>query len=712
MRTRGIIAAYGVAFLTFGAICAAASSLTDSAIHVPPEYTTMTPPAAGESYVDPVFGTTIQRVTDATQLSEPAIVPEYSQTSAFNVDDTYMVLYWAVDGAFHLYDGSGNYVRWLPVAGGLAEPRWSRSSPDHLYFHSGNRIERLDVNTGSVQTVETFSQYGSITFGRGQGDLSDNERIVVVGDNRYVGIYDLATRTRFGVLDLYGHSFDAAAISKDGNSFVVLFHSGGTRWSGIEQFGLDGNFMAQLQNAPAHFAMGRDIDGSAVMYITNAPTNPQQPAGCDNGVVKISLDGTASRTCLLALDWGMGKHLSAHGGDGWVYVSTYQPTAEPVAAEPGVSDRTKWLPYTNEIFRVRGDGSEVERLAHHRSSLTTYYRQPHATISISGRKLLYGSDFHLDGQHEQYADAYLIHLDDQDSGGEEDPGSVPSSPSQLQGTAYSDPRVDLTWTDNSDDEDAFELLRRGPGETAFHMLAYLGADTRSFQDHDVVATEEYCYQVVAHNAYGGSSPSNTACATPASPPAAPASPTGVETTAMEDPRVDVSWNDNSLDEETFEVERKGPADASFGPIASVPASVVSFSDMEVTSDDEYCYRVMARNANGASDPSEVSCATTPQPLPDPDPPGAPAAPEQLRADQIGDRLVRLTWLDAADDEVTFEIHRSSKGRRYRHIAELDADIESFDDDHVRWKTTFCYRVLAKNAFGTSISDEACVHVRR
>jgi len=375
------------------------STLTDSNIHVPPNYATMAPPTVGNSYVDPVFGATVTRLTDATVLSEPAIVPEYSQTSVFNADDTYLLLFWVNNGEFHLYDAAGNHIQLINALDGLSEPRWSRSNPDYLYYHSGNKIRRIDISTMQDVVIQTFSQYSNINFGGGQGDLSDNNRITVVGNNRYVSIYNLETQTQYGVLDtnqspINGKSFDSATVAKDGNSFIVGFNPNGTsRGNGMELFDLNGNFISQLQNATAHYAMGRDANGDAVLYTTNSPTWPQQPVGCDNGVVKINLVANPTQTCLLVLDWSMEKHLSALGSDGWVYVSTFQDGAQAVAAGPGdENDSTKWHAYTGEVFRVRGDGSVVERIVHHRSDVSTYYKQPHATISMSGKKLVYASE--------------------------------------------------------------------------------------------------------------------------------------------------------------------------------------------------------------------------------------------------------------------------------------------------------------------------------
>ena len=58
--------------------------LTDKGVHIPPNYTTMTPPAYGQSYTDPVFGCQITRLVNGTH--------EYSEMSAFNANDTNIIV--------------------------------------------------------------------------------------------------------------------------------------------------------------------------------------------------------------------------------------------------------------------------------------------------------------------------------------------------------------------------------------------------------------------------------------------------------------------------------------------------------------------------------------------------------------------------------------------------------------------------------------------
>ena len=68
--------------------------ITDKKSYVPPDYYTMKPPAAGETYVDPVFGTTIKRISDVTVDdggNKNGIWPEYSQHLSYNLDDSYLL---------------------------------------------------------------------------------------------------------------------------------------------------------------------------------------------------------------------------------------------------------------------------------------------------------------------------------------------------------------------------------------------------------------------------------------------------------------------------------------------------------------------------------------------------------------------------------------------------------------------------------------------
>jgi len=81
-----------------------------------------------------------------------------------------------------------------------------------------------------------------------------------------------------------------------------------------------------------------------------------------------------------------------------------------------------------------------------------------------------------------------------------------SSPAELNAA-----QLNLTWTDNSTNEDGFKIERRTTG--SFVQIATVGPNITSYTDSNLTAGSIYCYQVRAFNASGESSFSNNSCAT-------------------------------------------------------------------------------------------------------------------------------------------------------------------------------------------------------
>src|SRR6185436_4870052 len=91
---------------------------------------------------------------------------------------------------------------------------------------------------------------------------------------------------------------------------------------------------------------------------------------------------------------------------GWVFVETYAP-GDPTPA-------SGWKPYTNELLQIKLDGTQVMRLAQHRSRpLNSYNWQPHISTSRDGTRVIFNSDFDLQriqGLASEYGDVYMILL--------------------------------------------------------------------------------------------------------------------------------------------------------------------------------------------------------------------------------------------------------------------------------------------------------------
>ena len=416
---------------------------TDTNIYAPPAYLTFLPPDAGGSYIDPVFGSGIKRLTNAMTVPDDArgsgvvtaITPEYSTMTPFNQDNTRLLL--THFSYFGLYDGAGNFLRNLPFeVNTSSEPRWSRTDPNVFYFVSGNKLKQYNIGTSSSTVVHTFTEYTRIS-GEGESDICfDGNHFVFSGDHRYVFVYDISTDTKGSVLDTGGRGFDSLYITPNDNVTITWLTNGSSRFNGIELFDINMNFLRQLAHAGGHMDVTRDVNGEEVLLWV-ASGDPQPQTNCNAGIVKIRLaDG--SQACIWRADWSMAVHVSAPDNSGWIFAETFVPS-DPIPPNG-------WNVYTDELLQVKLDGTEVRRLAHHRSRpFNTYTWQPKISTSRDGTKVVFGSNFGLQailGCPTEYSDAYMIDMNSAPSNPPPPPPPPPPS------SAFSAVYLGVTGEDN------------------------------------------------------------------------------------------------------------------------------------------------------------------------------------------------------------------------------------------------------------------------
>jgi hypothetical protein len=73
-------------------------------------------------------------------------------------------------------------------------------------------------------------------------------------------------------------------------------------------------------------------------------------------------------------------------------------------------------------------------------------------------------------------------------------------------------QLTVTWVDNSNNEDGFELERRTGTAGVFNVLTSVAQGTTMYVDGAVTSGTTYCYRVRAYNTVGDSAYSNEACA--------------------------------------------------------------------------------------------------------------------------------------------------------------------------------------------------------
>lgn len=185
----------------------------------------------------------------------------------------------------------------------------------------------------------------------------------------------------------------------------------------------------------------------------------------------------------------------------------------------------------------------------------------------------------------------------------------PAAPSGLMATAIDTGQIDLSWIDNSSNESNFRIERR-TGAGAFAEIATVGPNVTTYSDTGLAAETTYTYRVRASNSAGTSAYSNEATATTPAPPPVPAAPTSLAATPIGTQRIDLTWVDNSDDEDGFKLERKTGAGGTYSQIATPAANATNYTDLGLTAGTTYFYRIRAYNGVGDSDYSNEASATT------------------------------------------------------------------------------------------------------
>lgn len=195
------------------------------------------------------------------------------------------------------------------------------------------------------------------------------------------------------------------------------------------------------------------------------------------------------------------------------------------------------------------------------------------------------------------------------------PGGVlqyaPASPGPLAGRSPSAAQVDLSWTDNSDNELAFRIDRSSAVAGPFTKVGEVIGNVVVYKDSGLQANTSYYYRVVATNAAGASAASNIVMVT-TSPPASspPSPPSALTATSVAATLIDLSWSDNSNNEIGFKIERSSNGGTTFTQVNSTSADERTYRDINLNPGTTYVYRVRATNILGDSAYTANQTATT------------------------------------------------------------------------------------------------------
>jgi len=277
------------------------------------------------------------------------------------------------------------------------------------------------------------------------------------------------------------------------------------------------------------------------------------------------------------------------------------------------------------------------------------------------------------------------------------PPSGPAAPTALNATAASSSLVNLSWTDNANNEDGFHIERcTGAGCTNFAQITQAGANVTTYSNSGLTAATVYRYRVRAFNSNGNSGYSNTADATTAGSPSQFAAPGNMTATAVSSAQIDVTWKDNSTTEDGFKLYRS-PDNVTFSRIATLSPNVTAYSNTGRPAATTYYYKVLAFNSSGSTAYSNIASASTFAAAT-----VKPAAPSNLAATALSASQVTLVWTDNANNENGFRVYRSLDGTTFAEIVKLSlVNLNSYLDTGLSSNKTYYYKVRAYNDAGNS-----------
>lgn len=255
----------------------------------------------------------------------------------------------------------------------------------------------------------------------------------------------------------------------------------------------------------------------------------------------------------------------------------------------------------------------------------------------------------------------------------------PTAPSGLTVTEVTLSSLSLSWIDESDDEDGFQIERSQDG-VDFTIIDTVAAGVTTYTDPSLSSGTLYFYQVRAYQGTLFSDPSNRAQAQTLF--LAPAAPSDLEIMDVGLMSVSLVWTDNSNNEDGFWIERSQDG-VNFTTVATLDAGVVAYTDTPLMPNTLYTYRVFAHRGATFSDPSNQVQAQT----------LVPAAPSNLTVEVLDANSVYLSWQDNTDIEQAYLIERTlDNGQTWTQIASLPANATAYTDTGLAPETYVGYRL--------------------
>jgi hypothetical protein len=372
---------------------AADSIKTDFGVYPEPSLPPLS--QAGGKIIDPVFGTTILRLTDGSRGDSECGV-SYSTIPVFNVNSTRAYVRCDPNARARFFQfnpttftaSSTTTIPSPPVNLKQYWMIWSGTNPDVIYGNNGMFIYAYNVASQTIAPVVDATQF-LLASERLNWQMSKSENDDVFADtfdgsSENIGYIVWRRSDNKVLLKQYESSLDEVEVDKTGRHLVVSRRGGG-----IGIWDLQTGAVNNLSAGFYHRGLGHATAFTGMNYGSLGYRSLATPTS----VTKLLTDGRWSYAT-------QQDHFSMLADNElWAMASRYSTTGSGVLAA-----------FDNEIVQVATDGSRrVRRLAHHRSVVRNndYNAQPKANISRNGRFVAFTSNW---GNSNGRVDVYIVQI--------------------------------------------------------------------------------------------------------------------------------------------------------------------------------------------------------------------------------------------------------------------------------------------------------------
>ena len=258
-------------------------------------------------------------------------------------------------------------------------------------------------------------------------------------------------------------------------------------------------------------------------------------------------------------------------------------------------------------------------------------------------------------------------------------------PSNLTLISISDNAVNLSWTDNSDEELGF-IISRSINDTLYTTLDTLPANSTNFSDVHVLRGEtDYYYIVKAFEKKFQSAQAKLKVTTGF------VAPSNLSVSFNSDEKIDYNWTDNTTSETMFFLERSENK-KTFGIIDTAEANTTSSYFTGSTGvNKNFYYRIKAISTTRISKYSNIDSVYIKF-----------TAPSNLAITNILETGIKLSWVDNTSFEKYFKLERRNglTGQFTIVNDKISANSISYDDNFdVKTNSKYYYRISAISSKG-------------